>query len=292
MSSGANLDQAGRENDLVTVIVPTRNSSSHLRDCLESIRRQTHQPIELIVVDNNSSDDTAAIAENYAERVLTAGPERSAQRNVGARSASGSYLFFVDSDMVLEPEVVAECVTQLLVSSAEAVVVPEVSFGKGFWARCKAFERTFYVGDDLVEAARFFPVDVITELGGFDETLPPGPEDWDLHERVRKRGQPIVRVRALIRHDEGGVSLVGLVRKKFYYGRGMPAYVRKHPARARAQLRLVRPAFVLGWRRLIANPPAAAGMLLMKTCEFAAGAAGFALGRLDEVRTPDESNPR
>jgi GT2 family glycosyltransferase len=238
----------------------------------------------LIVVDNHSADDTCVIAEDYADSVLAAGPERAAQRNAGARSATGSYMFFVDSDMVLEPEVVAECVTQLRGSLSEAVVVPEISFGKGFWARCKAFERSFYAGDEMIEAARFFTSDVIAEIGGFDEALPPGPEDWDLHERVRKRGRPIARTRALIRHDEGEVRLARLMRKKFYYGKGMPAYVRKHPARARAQLRLVRPAFVAGWRRLAANPGEAAGMLAMKVCEFAAGAAGFVAGRLDEGR--------
>jgi glycosyltransferase involved in cell wall biosynthesis len=279
MSSGA--------NDLVTVIVPTRNSAAHLRDCLVSIRQQTHEHIELIVVDNRSSDDTMSIAADHADSVLTAGPERSAQRNAAARVAAGSYLFFVDSDMVLDPEVVAQCVGQLRASPADAVVVPEVSFGHGFWARCKAFERSFYVGDDLIEAARFFPAELISELGGFDEMLPAGPEDWDLHERVRSRGRPIARVRAVIRHDEGDVTLIGLIRKKFYYGRSMPAYVRKHPGRARAQLRLVRPAFVAGWRRLVASPATAAGMLVMKTCEFAAGAAGFAFGRVEEARSRD-----
>lgn len=286
MSSEADAPQAAGA-DLVTVIVPTRNSAAHLRDCLVSIRQQTHEHIELIVVDNHSSDDTTSIAAAYADSVLTAGPERSAQRNAGARSAAGSYLFFVDSDMALEPEVVAQCVGQLRASSAEAVVVPEVSFGNGFWARCKAFERSFYAGDDLIEAARFFPAELVSDLGGFDEQLPAGPEDWDLHERVRSRGRPIARVHALIHHDEGDVTLIGLMRKKFYYGRGMPAYVRKHPDRARAQLRLVRPAFVVGWRRLMASPATAAGMLVMKTCEFAAGAAGFAFGRVEEARSPN-----
>ena len=271
-------------SDQVSVIVPTRNSASHLRACLESIRAQTHEKIELIVVDNHSVDDTPAIAGKYADTVLTVGPERSAQRNAGAGSANGSYLFFVDSDMVLEPDVVAEGLAQLRASSAEAVVVPEVSFGKGFWARCKAFERSFYVGDDTIEAARFFAAEAIAETGGFDETLPPGPEDWDLHERFRERGRPIPRTRALIRHDEGEVRLMPLMRKKFYYGKGMPAYVRKHRSRSRGQLRLVRPAFVAGWRRLAANPGTAVGMVFMKLCEFAAGAVGFAAGRFEEIR--------
>jgi glycosyltransferase involved in cell wall biosynthesis len=281
--NGENAQGSVKSSDCVSVVVPTRNSASHLRDCLESIRRQTHEAIELIVVDNHSNDDTLAIAQEFADSVLTVGPERSAQRNAGARTATGSYVFFVDSDMLLEPAVVAECVDRLRGSSAEAVIVPEISFGKGFWAQCKALERSLYAGDEMIEAARFFVADVVGQVGGFDETLPPGPEDWDLHERVRKRGRPIVRVRALIRHDEGEPSLVGLMRKKFYYGKGMPAYVRKNPARARAQLTILRPAFLIGWRRLAVTPATGAGMLLMKVCEFAAGAAGFLIGRLDEA---------
>ena len=283
MSAQADRQDADREGR-VSVVVPTRNSASHLRGCLESIRAQTYDDIELIVVDNSSTDDTRTIAQKYADTTLIAGPERSAQRNAGARSATGSYVFFVDSDMVLEPNVIAECVAQLRSSSSEAVIVPEVSFGTGFWAECKAFERSFYVGDETIEAARFFAVNAIAEVGGFDEMLPPGPEDWDLHERFRKRGLPIARTRALIHHDEGEVRLAHLMRKKFYYGRGMPAYVRKHPARARQQLRLFRPAFVSGWRRLATNPGAAAGMVFMKLCEVAAGAAGFAAGKLEETR--------
>jgi glycosyltransferase involved in cell wall biosynthesis len=267
----------------VSVIVPTRNSALHLPACLRSIRAQTYGQIELIVVDNNSDDETLAIAREYADRTLTAGPERSAQRNVGARAASGSYMFFVDSDMVLEQDVVAECLGELRTSSAEAVVVPEISFGKGFWARCKAFERSFYAGDDTIEAARFFPADVFVEVGGFDEALAAGPEDWDLHERVRKRGRPIARIPAVIHHNEGRLSLSELMRKKFYYGKGMPAYVRKHPTLARRQLKLVRPAFVAGWRDLARSPIAAAAMLFMKACEFSAGGAGFLAGRLEEA---------
>src|SRR5688500_8820835 len=115
-----------RGSDWVSVIVPTRNSASHLRDCLASIRGQTHSEVELIVVDNHSTDETPAIAHEYAETVLTAGPERSGQRNAGARAAHGSYLFFIDSDMVLEPDVVADCLAQARTHSAEAVVVPEI----------------------------------------------------------------------------------------------------------------------------------------------------------------------
>lgn len=259
---------------LVTTVVPTRNSARTLWACLESIRRQTHPAVELIVVDNGSSDETPRIAEALADRLLTQGPERSAQRNAGARAAAGEYLLFVDSDMVLEPEVVAECV-ELAARGATAVIIPETSFGSGFWARCKALERSCYVGDDLVEAARFFERELFRSLGGFDEQLPAGPEDWDLHERARAAGARIARTEAFIHHDEGAPRLMHLASKKYYYGRAMADYRRKHPELARRQLSVVRPAFVRHWRRLAADPVAAAGMIAMKTCEYGAGAAGM-----------------
>ena len=273
-----------RGRDLVTAIVPTRNSAAHLRDCLLSIRGQTHREIELIVVDNNSTDATVAIARKLADEVLNIGPERSAQRNAGAHVAHGRHLFFIDSDMILESNVVAECVARVASGESEAVIVPEISFGKGFWARCKAFERSFYTGDDTIEAARFFLAVPFVEIGGFDETMPAGPEDWDLHERFRSRNPSIARTEAYIHHDEGELRLRELMQKKFYYGKGMPDYVRKHPERARSQLRVIRPAFASQWRELAASPTIAAGMLAMRVCEFGAGAAGFVAGALAHAR--------
>ena len=94
--------------EAVSVVVTTRNSGQTLEACLDSIRRQTYTATELVVVDNHSSDRTLEIANRFADKVATIGPERSAQRNHGASIASGAFLLFIDADMVLDPEVVAE----------------------------------------------------------------------------------------------------------------------------------------------------------------------------------------
>jgi glycosyltransferase involved in cell wall biosynthesis len=261
----------------VSVIVPTRDSARTLDHCLASIRAQTYAKVELIVVDNQSQDATVEIAGKYADKLEHAGPERSAQRNHGARVATGEYLAIIDSDMVLTPNVVSECVATADREHADAVVIPERSVGEGFWAACKALERSCYVGDETVEAPRFYSRTAFEGFGGYDEEMT-GPEDWDLPARMRGAVR-FGRTDAEILHLEGRLTLRGSVRKKFYYGRQFGGYIRRHPELARQQLRLVRPAFVRHRRRLARKPLLAAGMLVMKMVELTAGAAGLLSSR-------------
>jgi glycosyltransferase involved in cell wall biosynthesis len=257
---------------MVTVVVPTRNSARTLEACLSSIRAQTYPDVEIVVVDNHSRDATQTIGRRLSDRFATTGPERSAQRNHGAALAAGSHLFFVDSDMVLSPAVLQECVE--LADRADAIVIPEESFGEGFWARCKTLERRCYLGDESIEAARFFSREIFDRAAGYDEQLAAG-EDWDLHERVRAAGGRFARTNALIHHDEGRLRLSALMAKKFRYGTAMRPYLAKHPELARSQLRLVRPAFVRNRHDLLGDPVTALGVIAMKSAEAAAGAAGL-----------------
>src|SRR5690242_13999566 len=96
--------------NLVSVIVPTKNSQHFLDACLRSIKNQSYKNIELIVVDNNSTDKTKNIAKKYTKRVYNKGPERSAQRNFGASVSKGAYVVFIDSDMQLTKNVIKNCV--------------------------------------------------------------------------------------------------------------------------------------------------------------------------------------
>ena len=193
---------------LASVIVPTRNSAATLEACLFSIRAQTHPDLELVVVDNSSSDNTKLIGERLADVVIDTGPERSAQRNAGGRAARGAVLFFVDSDMCLEPDVVAQAVAEIE-AGADQVVIPERSFGDGFWSGVKAFERSLYLGDDTIEAARAFSARAWNEVDGYDERIVAGPEDWDMDQRVRELGGARSRTRAFIDHDEGHLTFGG-----------------------------------------------------------------------------------
>ena len=263
----------------VSFVVPTRDSARTLRSCLESLRAQSYADVEVIVVDNGSSDATPRIAAELAHVVLDHGPERSAQRNAGAAAASGEMVVFIDSDMVLEPSLAREVVERFAEQpAAGALVLPERSFGDGFWAGCKALEKSLYVGDAGVEAPRAFRRSVLDAVGGWDETLT-SAEDWELADRVRAGGHGIGRVQAWIWHDEGRLQLRGTVAKKRYYGRWMGDYL----SRGRASGGHLRRTSLLSQpRRLAAQPVLAAGMITLKLAE----ATGMVLGMLSARLRP------
>jgi glycosyltransferase involved in cell wall biosynthesis len=93
--------EAISEGPLVSCIVPTFNAGRYLREALRSILDQTYRPIELVVADDGSADDTLSIAGACGDGVRVVahrdqGP--SATRNLGARAARGAFLAFLDPD--------------------------------------------------------------------------------------------------------------------------------------------------------------------------------------------------
>jgi len=222
------------KNPLVSVIITTKNSSRTLDRCLRSIRDQTYKNIELIVVDNNSTDNTKKIAKKYTSLVFNKGPERSVQRNFGAKKAKGKYLLIHDSDIYFDRNSVKECVELAEKTGCEAIILPEKSIGEGYWAKVKAFERSFYVGNDLIEAARFFERKMYFEVGGYDEGLT-ACEDWDLQNRIRAKGYKTFRVKNFLLHDEGKLSLFGSSKKKKYYAKWIKIYKERYPDLAKKQ---------------------------------------------------------
>jgi glycosyltransferase involved in cell wall biosynthesis len=260
----------------VSVIVPTRNAARTIGACLSSLRRQTHPDLEVVVVDNASSDGSPDMARSLADQVVVTGPERSAQRNAGAAVSTGEFLVFLDSDMVAAPLLTSEVVRVFRRNPCvHALVLPERSIGVGFWAQCKALERHLYVGDRHVEAARAFRRSAFVEAGGYDERIHGGGEDWDLPERLERLGGTVGRTATGVIHDEGRISLTDDLARKFYYGRTFGRYVRKRPGAAARKV--FRGALLRKAPTLARHPKHGAGVLAMKTLELAAVMAGMAV---------------
>ena len=262
---------------LVSVIVPTKNSGSTLDMCLSSIANQTHANTEIVVVDSNSTDSTKRTARKYTEKVYNKSGERNPARNYGAKMSRGKYILIMDSDMELTPGVVRECVSNI--RDKAAIMIPEISVGNGFWARCKGLEKKVSTNDDDLEAVRFFRKDIFLDAGGYDEKMVAG-EDWDLSQRIIKSGMKISRIRSTILHHEGTPSILKLMKKKYYYGKSISSFIRKHPDIARKQFIPVRPAYIRNWRTMLSSPLLASGLVFMKFCEFSAGGWGLLVSKM------------
>lgn len=240
-----------------------------------SIKEQTYRNIELVVVDKFSTDRTPEIAKNYTDKFFQQGPERCAQRNRGFKESHGEYVVFIDSDMKLSPGVIASCVEKMVLNhKVVGLVIPEESFGEGFWSQCKKLERSFYVGVDWMEAARFFRREVFESVGGYDERMVSG-EDWDLSQRIEEKGK-IDRVPDFIFHDEGRIELIKTIQKKMYYAKEFRNYtlVNVNNPKINKQKNIILRYWLFFKKpvRLFQDPILGFGMLIMKTCEIAFGA--------------------
>jgi glycosyltransferase involved in cell wall biosynthesis len=260
----------------LSFVVPTKDSGRTLEACLVSLRAQDYDDVEIIVVDNDSSDLTVEIAKRLADTVVTWGPERSAQRNRGWQEATGALVAFIDSDMVLDPRIAAEAVARFDEETAlSGLIIDEQIIGEGFLARCRQLEKAVRTGDPDVEAARVFRVTEVAAVGGFDESMY-AFEDWDLADRVAARGGGTGRSGCVIWHDEGRIRLGDAFRKKRYYGRNLRVYADR-PASER------RPMVQVGGLldvRLLRSPLLALGLAVLKSVEFL----GLLLGGFDARR--------
>lgn len=268
----------------VSVIITTKNESEVIKRLLTSLKGQSYKNIEIIVVDNNSSDSTKEIAKRFTNKVYNFGPERSAQRNFGAKKTSGDFLFFLDADMELSEKVIGECVNTInLGKKFGGVIIPEKSVAKTFWEKVKAFERSFYNerGDEITDAARFFKKSIFKKAGGYDETIT-GPEDWDLPETIKKLGYTFGRIPAVIYHHERINSPFDLAKKKFFYALRAHRYLKKHRISVLSPktIYFLRPIFYKNFDRIISHPLLSLGMFIMLFSQILGGGLGYLVGRI------------
>jgi glycosyltransferase involved in cell wall biosynthesis len=255
----------------VSVIIPTKNSDRTLRRCLESIRRQTFQNLELLVVDDKSKDDTINIAKEFKATIFTIEGERTTAKNFASKRASGDFLLFLDSDMILEPTVIEECVVAIKPADVGGIIIPEKSIGSGFWIRVRDFERSFYFGTKI-ESARFFRSREVLKVGGFDEDVITY-EESTLPQKIEKNGlKTNRRVSSFILHDEGNFNLKKWLKKKRYYSSTTNTYMQRYTQYSIHQMSIsYRVGIYLrngNWIRLLKRPDLALGLIILKTLEL------------------------
>ena len=186
----------------LSVVVPVRNDPQCLGICLEALRGSTFRDHEIVVVDDASTDMSAAVAEMLGARVIRlaqrCGPTRARDR--GAAEARGRYLMFVDADVRVHPDTLERAVAVLdadpsvdaLFGSYDAQpAAPGVLsqyrnlLDHHVHQTGRAEARTFWAAFGAIRR------DVFLSSGGFADGTRPGMEDIDLGARLRRAGRRI-----------------------------------------------------------------------------------------------------
>ncbi|HBU68876.1 MAG TPA: hypothetical protein DEE98_00655 [Elusimicrobia bacterium] len=200
-------------NPLVSVIIPAYNSEATVAKCLDSVLSQDYKNIELIVVDDGSTDSTPAILSSYEQRpgvkvikVINGGPSKA--RNLGIQYSKGEFLAFTDADCIVKADWITrllECFNSDAVAGAggDQLSPPdETGFGKTVndFMRAIGFISD-YIKDKAGGPAKvvshnptcnvMYRREIISKLGAFLEELWPG-EDVELDYRIIKAGHRLL----------------------------------------------------------------------------------------------------
>lgn len=186
----------------VSIIVTSYNEGDYLDECIDSIRKQTYSNVELIIVDDCSSDEkTIELVRKYEKQgELVIWLEKvgvSKARNIGVNHASGEYIVFLDGDDKLHPTFIEKMMlAKSMNKNAEMIYSMTRLFGnrsrlaarsKPKYKNLLIYNYCFWV-TCLLSRARFL------EVGGFDEKMIYGIEDWELFVRYCYPGMEVIRV--------------------------------------------------------------------------------------------------
>ena len=116
------------EKDKISVIIPVYNTELYLRRCLESVINQTYTNLQIIIIDDGSTDNSLKICTEYAQndnRLIVYSQNNSgvsAARNKGLDMATGDYIAFVDSDDFIENDMFAKLLNTMVNNEADIIV--------------------------------------------------------------------------------------------------------------------------------------------------------------------------
>ena len=190
-----------RETILVSVIVPCHNEEKTIEQCIKSLLSQSYKPLEIIVVDDASTDRTYEIVCKYPVKSFRLKDNKGAAfaRNFGFKCAKGDIIIFCEADAYYPPKYVEKLIEPLLKGGDTSIACPRRVLNKRGTVHeyidkrlCVACELT-KAGERPIMGAWAFRRDVLEDVGLYDETLRVG-EDRDLVERLKRRGYSITMV--------------------------------------------------------------------------------------------------
>jgi len=236
-------------NSLVSVVIPVRNEEKNLKRCLDALKIQTYKEIEIVVVDNGSSDNSSEIARLYTDKVFhESRPGIVFAKNTGVINSSGDYVFFTDADCEPDSKWVETLVDEFrdasILSAGGATTLPEnaieferyiektivflSNFGARYGSRFTIRKETFHNPGCNVAYRR----EVFERFGYFDERLLTC-EDAEFDWRIKNSGGRIIfNPDAVVKHHHR-TSWKSFLIQSYRYGIGRMQAIKLHWKMAR-----------------------------------------------------------
>ena len=165
------------KNPLISVIISAYNAESKIGKCIKSLLNQTYKPIEIIVVDDGSTDKTKEIVKKFTDnkKIFLLGQKRQgpgAAKNLASKKAEGDILVFVDSDEYPRQDYIEKLTKPIREGKSKTSIGAWVlAYPKNPWARCR-FKDTSELRHHAVNSGVFRAIkkDFFNKLGGFDSS--------------------------------------------------------------------------------------------------------------------------
>lgn len=214
-------EQPSLTSGAVSVIIPAYNAEPFIRETVESVLAQTVPPVEIIVVNDGSTDGTAAVLRDFGTRIqVLTQPNRgpTAARNAGAAAARGHWLAFLDADDLWLPAKLERQLARAEASGAALVYTDRFNLGdRGDLPEVQSDIQPLYEGDVFVDllllgnhitaSSVMLNTAVFRSVGEF--RLPHGTEDWELWIRVAERHRVAACKEPLVRYRFHGGMMSG-----------------------------------------------------------------------------------
>jgi glycosyltransferase involved in cell wall biosynthesis len=186
-------------HQLVSVIIPCHNQAVFLAEAIGSALQQTHQPVEVMVVDDGSTDDTVRVAQAHPVQLLTQARQGvCAAVNAGIGASHGQFVMRLDADDILEPSYVAETLAALAERPAAQFAYTEVSYFGALQGTypVEEFDPNSLAERNYIHASALMRRAAFECVGGYDEQMATARcEDWDLWLGFAEHDLPGVLVR-------------------------------------------------------------------------------------------------
>ena len=215
----------------VSIVIPAYNEEEHIAAALQSALKQNYSDFEIIVVNNNSHDNTANIIATFPVKVINEinkGTHFARER--GRKEAQGEYLAYMDADCLPDPDWLQkglECFSNKSVVAASGpyayyddsgfFLSISLFFQKYIYTLVNFILQTFKIGGTMIGGNSFFRSSALQAIGGFDTKITFYGDDTDTAKRISRQGKIVFSPKVIMRTSARRFKAEGKLNIMFKY---------------------------------------------------------------------------